>query len=288
MSPAWHDRRVPDGSEQVSSAARPALLGPGVTGAAVGVLLAVLALPSPAVLLVGVLALQLLLAAGLLSLLDAPARTGSLVLAGVAAAVADGLALRGDGRAGDLAAVVALALVVALLHELARGTGRTRVTASLCATLLAVVLAVGAACLVALAAREAGGGAAAAAALAAGAACLLAGRLADASGSTPVLVPGRGVPGLVTGLVAGAVVAAVVAARAAELTTGRAALLGLAAAGAVAVGDLLVARAAAELPAQDHVPHAARRAAALRPVAVLLPYAVLGPVALAVGRAVLS
>ena len=237
----------------------------GVAAAVVGVLLAVLSVPGPGLLTVGVGALQLLLVLTVVVVVDAPARGGVVLLALVAAAAADTVVLRDNGHVDDLAGVVALALVAALLHQLTR-RGRTEVTRSLADTLLAVVLSAAAACLLAL--RDGTGGRAGAfTALAAAAAFLLLHRVF------------RGLPALLLGLVAGAAVGALVGVASDDLPVAGGALLGLAAAAAVAVADRLVTSARVRAGRGER-----RRRAALRPVSVLLPYAVLGPVALVAGR----
>ena len=244
--------------------------------AAVAVVLALLALPAPGALLPGVLllagvaVLQVLLVLGLLSLVDAPARTGSAVLALAAAAAADAVALRAHGRVGGLAGVLGLALVGALLHELVRRGGRPAVASSLSAGLAAVALAVSAACLVALAVLSAH---LAATALLAAAAGLVAVRLVRAWRPGPVA-------GLAAAAAAGAVVGALLGA-ADDRAVGGAALLGLGVALAAAVGAGLLAAVAPGV-------EGARRTAALRPVGALLPVAVAGPVALVAGRLLLG
>jgi len=276
----------PDPVPAAGRVPRPPLPGQGLAAALFAGVLALAALPGPGGLVVAVLVLQLLLAAGLLALVEAPAWRGAAVIGVAASVAADVVALRsGDGRVGGIAGVVALSLVAALLHQLSR-SDRARVTESLADTMLVVVLAAAAACLVALR-RQDGGSEVLSVTLAAAAAALLAGRLGDRIGPYPPLALGatRGWPGLVLALGAGAAAAAVAAGRTGEVAGPGAVLFGLAVAAAVAAGDLAVDLAAAELvPGRRD----ARRTAALRPVALLLPYAVAGPIALLAGRLVLT
>jgi hypothetical protein len=266
---------------------RPPLVVQGVLAALVAGLLAVAAWGGTGPLLLAVLVLQVVLVLSVLTVLDAPATTGAAVVAVGAAAAADALVLLDDGEVDRVAGVVGLSLVAALLHQLVR-RGRSRVTESLADTLLAVVVAAGAACLLALAALD-GGQELLLLGLYACAAVLLVGRLADRLLPRPLLATGstRGWPGLLLGLGAGVAVAVAVADAGlgdGNLPARSAALLGLVIASTVATADLAVDLGAAELRAgwRD-----ARRVAALRPTALLLPYALLGPVVLLAGRLVL-
>jgi hypothetical protein len=257
------------------AAARPPLLGQGLVAGLVGGLLLVLAVLGDGPLLAGVVLVQLLVGLGFLALVDAPASGGVFVLGAAATAGADVVVLLDDGRAGGLAGVVALSLVGGLLHQLLRRE-RSRVTESLADTFVVVVLVCSAVCLVA-ALRHDGGTWPVRAALAAAAVALLVGRVGDAVVHRPALATGstRAWPGLLLALGGGVAVATVVAHD--HLSTGRGALVGLAAAAAVAIADLGVDLAGAELTADADE---ARRVAALRPVSVLLPYPLLGPVVL--------
>jgi len=254
----------------------PALLAGALAGAAVlGVL------PLAAV----VLLVQVFLVLGVLALLDAPAAGGAFVLGAGAAVAADVVVLVDEGRVAGLAGVVGLGLVASFLHQLIR-KDRNRVTESLADTMVTVVVAVSAACLVALHQTDRGEQVLLVALAAAGA-TLLAGRVGDRLAPRPVLAVGasRGWPGLVLGLAAGGAAAVLVARAGGEPALVSAALLGLVSASTVATADLAVDLGAAELRSgwRD-----ARRVAALRPAALLLPYALLGPVALLAGRLVLS
>lgn len=257
----------------------PALLAGGLLAATVFGLLP---------LAIAVLGIQLFLVLGALALLDAPAAGGAFLIATGTILVADVVVLMDDGRITGLAGVAGLGLLASIVHQLAR-RGRSRVTESLADTLVVIVVAVAAACLLAL--RQVDGGEQVLlVSLTAAGSVLLAGRVGDRLAPEPMLAVGstRGWPGLLLGLGAG-VAAAVVVAQAGlgdgNLPLRSAALLGLVIASTVATADLAVDLGAAELRAgwRD-----ARRVAALRPTALLLPYAALGPVALLAGRLVLA
>ena len=233
-----------------------------------------------------VLAIQLFLILCTLALLDAPASNGAFVIGSGAAVAADAtVLLSDDGRITGLAGVVGLGLVAALVHQLAR-RGRSRVTESLADTLVVVVVAVAASCLLALRLTDSGEQVLAISLVAAGA-VLLAGRLGDRVAPRPMLATGstRGWPGLLLGLGAGVAGAVLVADQGGDLALISAVLIGLVTASTVATADLAVDLGAAELRSgwRD-----ARRVAALRPMSLLLPFALLGPVALLAGRLVLD
>jgi hypothetical protein len=266
-------------------AARPPLPVQGLLAALVAGVLALASTGGRVPLLAAVLVLQVVLAAALLALLDAPAARGSLVVVTAAALAADAVAVVDDGAVDRLAGVVGLGLVVALLHQLVR-RGRNRVTESLADTLLGVVAVTSAACLAALLVVD-GGEDVLHLALAVAAAVLLAGRLGDAVLPRPVLAAGgtRGWPGFGLGALAGVGVALLLADRVPLLPSLQAAVLvALVVAVVVATADLAVDLGASELRAGRRD---ARRVAALRPAAALLPFAVLAPVALLAGRLVL-
>jgi hypothetical protein len=90
-----------------------------------------------------VLVVQGLLVWGWHDALDVPGRIGGMILAGVAAVTADVLLLvRDDTRAlTPVAGVVAVAMLGAMVHQLARGPGRERLTQSLTATMALVAVA---------------------------------------------------------------------------------------------------------------------------------------------------
>lgn len=257
----------------------PALLAAALVGATVVGLLP---------LAVAVLGVQVFLVLGALALLDAPASGGAFLVATGTILAADAVVLADDGRITGLAGVAGVGFVASLAHQLLR-KGRSRVTESLADTLVVIVVAVAAACLLAL--RQVDGGEQVLlVALSAAGAVLLGGRIGDTIAPRPMLAAGstRGWPGLLLGLgagVAGAVLMADAGLGDGNLPLRSAALLGLVVASTVATADLAVDLGAAELRAgwRD-----ARRVAALRPTALLLPYAVLGPVVLLAGRLVLT
>lgn len=279
------------------------LLLAGLAGVA-GTALALLALSGPGLLAAGVLVMQLVLVPGVLTVLNGPARRGALLVATAAAVAAGAVVLSEKGGVDGLAGLVALALVAALLQQLAR-RGRDRVTEGLADTLLVVVLVGAASCLVALRADpRPGAGAVTVGAITAAGAGLLVGRLGDRLLPTPLLLvrSSRGLAGLLLGLAAGAGAGALAGAGG---STGGCALLGLAAAAAAAAADVAVDVGATDIGAVGtgavgigavdvaaggvrRGSADARRVAALRPVAALLPYAMLGPVALLGGRLVLG
>jgi len=232
-----------------------------------------------------VLGVQVFLVLGALALLDAPAAGGAFFVATGAVLVGDAVVLLDDGSIARLGGVVGLGFVAALSHQLAR-RGRSRVTESLADTLVVIVVAVAAACLLAL--HEVNGGREVLqVSFAVAGAVLLVGRIGDRFVPQPVLAVGstRGWPGLLMGLASGVLAAGVVAQLAGDPPLRSAVLLGLVIASVVATADLAVDLGAAELRSgwRD-----ARRVAALRPTALLLPYAVLGPVALLAGRLLLT
>ena len=280
---------APAGPRQVVRATgpprRPAMLLQGLWPALLAGALAASASLGLLPLAAAVLGVQVFLVLGALALLDAPAAGGAFAVAGVATAAADVLVLVDDGRVTGLAGAAGLGLVASLVHQLSR-KGRSRVTESLADTLVAVVVALAASCLLALQQLE-GGDEVLLLGLAVTGAVLLAGRVGDSIIARPVLAVGstRGWPGLLLGVGAGVLCAVLVADAGGELPLRSAALLGLVVASTVATADLAVDLGAAELRSgwRD-----ARRVAALRPTALLLPYAVMGPVALLAGRLVLS
>jgi hypothetical protein len=257
------------------AAPRPPLLVQGIASALVAGALLGLAVLGDYPLLGGIAVVQVLGALGFLALADAPDAAGVFAVGVLALLAADVVVSVEDGKVGGLAGVVALSLVAGLLHQLTRHH-RGRVTEALADTFVVVVVVCSAASLAA-ALRLAGGTWPVRTGLAAAGVALLAGRVGDTVLRRPSLAVGatRAWPGLLLGL--GGAVAGAVLVAGDHLTSGRAALLGLAAGATVAAVDLGVDLAAAEL-----VPSGAdsRQAAAVRPVALLLPFALLGPVLL--------
>jgi hypothetical protein len=105
--------------------------------------LALAAYAGEALVVVAVLVVQALLVWSWYDVLDVPGRTGGSVLAGAAAVTADVLLLvRDDTRAlTPVTGVLAVAMIGAIVHQLARKGGRERLTESLTATMTLVVLA---------------------------------------------------------------------------------------------------------------------------------------------------
>ena len=111
------------------------MIHPLAAGGALGLGAALVlgAATSRGLLLVAVLLMQGLLIARWHPSLAVPGAAGGVVVAGVAAVAADVLVLRGDGDRplSAVPAVLALAVLAALVHQLARRHGRERVIASL-------------------------------------------------------------------------------------------------------------------------------------------------------------
>jgi hypothetical protein len=279
---------VPRASGPVTGQAqRWPLLLQGLAPALLALALAVASYVGTVPLAVGVLGVQVFLILGLLALVDAPGSGGGFLVALGATVGADVLVLLDDGEIRRLAGVLGLTFVVALLHQLSR-KHRSRVTESLADTLVVSVMAVAAACLLAVRQIE-GGDQAVRVALTATAAALLAGRVGDRVAARPMLAVGstRGWPGLLLALGAGVAAGVLSVGSGADglVNASQAALLGLVVAATVAAADLAVDLGAAELrPTRRD----ARRVAALRPSGLLLPFAVLGPVALVASRLVLG
>lgn len=259
-------------------APRTPLLGQAAAAAALGGLLLALASGGASALVAGIALVQLLAVLGFLAVTEAPAAPGIFGIGLLAAVASDVIVLADDGAPGHLAGVVGLAVVVGILHQLAR-RDRSRVTEALADTLVVVMLVTAAAGLAA-AFQQAGGEDVVRVALLAATVALVAGRAGDLVVQKPALAVGstRAWPGLLLGLGAGTAVSALLDT---DLTPGRAVLVGLVAAAAVAAVDLMLDLAAAELTV-DHAD--ARRVAALRPTSLCVPFALLGPVALAAVR----
>jgi hypothetical protein len=258
----------------------PPLLGQGIAGAVLAGSLLSLEAWGQWPLLIGVAVVQVLLALGVLALLDPPARSGILVVA-LASAMAADLVIVLDDRAIDgVAGVVGLALVAGLLHQLLRRQ-RQRVVESLAGEMVLVGLVCMTASLTA-APEGVDGAWPLRCGLAAAALTLLAGRVGDRFMPRPQIAEAatRAWPGLGLGLTAG-VVGAVLMGQG-HLAPSRAALIGLVAVSVAAGIDLALDLAATELAPVDG--HQIRRVAALRPVSVLLPFAALAPVILLVVR----
>lgn len=239
------------------------MTSPSVAGAALALGGAIVlgAATAPWVLICAVLLVQGLLVAGWHHALDVPGRAGGAVVAGLAALAADLLVARGDGAStvSAVPAVLALAVLGSLVHQLARRDGRTRVNASLSATVSLAALAGLAATGLAVEELDAGVRLVELAAVTVALVVSVAvarRRLGGPSWLEPVLVAA------VCGL------AALVGAAVSDLRAGPALAVAAAAGGAAWVAVLVVAQAAS--------PRAA--------VAAALPYALALPVVYLVGR----
>ncbi len=198
----WHDARMP------------AALTLALAGA-----LSLTAYAGEEALTLGVLVVQGLLVWSWYDALDVPGRTGGWIVAGTAAVAADVLILvRDDTRAlTPVAGVLALAMIGAMVHQLARRGGRNRLTESLAATMSLVAIATLGARFVALEQTRGGPALVALVALSA----------AVAAGASMVHIPTALVTGVATagGLLLGLLVAAIT-----DLSVGPALATGAAAA----------------------------------------------------------
>lgn len=263
---------------------RAAAVGPGVAAGAVAAALAGLALLGTGGIGAGVFVVQAVLAVAWLSALGVRGGGGAFVIAVGAAAVADVLvATAGDPDVGRAAGVGGVALVVSLLHQLARRP-RTAVTASLGGTVSAVALMLCASAFVALR-IEGGGDAADAAALLGAGAALAAARVADVAVPHPTALPGsrRGVVGLVLGVGVAVLVGWGYGAGTAVLGGDHGVRLAVVGAALALVADLAVDAVLCAAPPSD-----ARARAALSPLGVLLPVVLAGPAAYVAGRILLG
>lgn len=216
----------------LATAATGAVISAGVA-AAIGAL----ALPGRWPLVAGLFVAQLLLVAGWLRFLDAPAKPFGFALGGGCALAADLLLARHETDVlGGLAGVVAIGLVVAIVFQLG-WRHRVRVTEVVSAQTSAVLLVSSAACFVAVRGGHRGRDATMAVllALAAGA---LGGRLAGFALPRPALVPGRGLLGpIVWAGIGAAVGVAVLGADGAALGAATALAGGLAEVGVAELGS---------------------------------------------------
>ena len=106
--------------------------GSAAVAIALGLVLGFTARAGATALLVGVIAVQLLLALAWVYGLNIPGRRGALVIAALAAAASDTVvSVWPHGRLGALLAVFGLAMAALFIHQLMRGAVRLRVVASL-------------------------------------------------------------------------------------------------------------------------------------------------------------
>jgi hypothetical protein len=228
---------------------------------------ALLAATAPrGVLVVVLLPIQVLLAAGWLTLAAVPARTAGVVVATGAGLAADLLiALRPTPGLGALAGVVGLGVVAAVLGQLLRSE-RSRVTDVLAAQCSAVLLTVAVSPPLALAAITHGGRDVAAA--------LVALALTVAAGEVGALLlprhrlPGRAGLGFVVGAGAGAAFGVL-------FTHPSGPVVAVVAAAATVLAELVVGVAAADRTV-------------VRPLGALLPFALMAPGVYVVGRVMLG
>lgn len=256
----------------------------GVIAALVAVALAVFALVHVGVLAAAVFGVQVVVALAWLAALDVPGGGGAFVITVIAAGVMDGLVASNDepdiGRAAGVAAV---AVVVSLLHQIARRP-RVAVTLSFGGTVSSVVFALCAASYIALHV-EAGGPQADAAALFGVGAALAAARLTDLALPRPTLLPGsrRGIVGLVVGAAVAFGVGWAYGSSEAVLGAGRGFRIALVSAVIALVVDIAV----------DAVLHAApppeeRARSGVPPLGILLPVVLAAPAAYVAGRILLE
>lgn len=256
----------------------------GLAAACVAAGLAGLALVHVGALAAGVFVVQVVVALAWLAALDVPASGGAFVIVVIASGVMDGVV--GSYREADIgraAGVAAVAVIVSLLHQIARRP-RVAVTLSFGGTLSALAFAMASASYVGLCVEKGGDQADAAALLGAGVALGVA-RLTDLAVPRPAPLPGsrRGVVGLVLGLAAALLVGWAYGDGQAVLDTSRGTRLALVAAVIALVADLAV----------DAVLHAAppvdsRARSGVPPLAILLPVVVAAPAAYVAGRILLG
>ena len=256
----------------------------GLAAAAVAAGLAGLALLHIGALAAGVFVVQVVVALAWLAALDVPAGGGAFVIVVAASGVMDGVV--GTYREADIgraAGVAAVAVIVSLLHQLARRP-RVAVTLSFGGTLSALAFAFAATSYVALCVQADGNHADAVALFGAGVA-LGAARLTDLALPRPAPLPGsrRGVAGLVVGLGAALLVGWAYGNGQDVLGTSGATRLALVAAVIALVGDLAVDAVLHAAPPTD-----ARARSGVPPLAILLPVVLAAPAAYVAGRILLG
>jgi hypothetical protein len=232
----------------------------------------------------GVFVVQVVVALAWLAALDVPAGGGAFVIVVIASGVMDGLV--GSYREPDIgraAGVAAVAVLVSLLHQVARRP-RVAVTLSFGGTLSALAFAFAAASYVALCVETGGDHADAAALLGAGVA-LAAARLTDLAVPRPAPLPGsrRGVVGIFVGMGVALLVGWAYGGSEAMLGMSSGTRLALVAAVIALVADLAV----------DAVLHAAppvddRARSGVPPLGILLPVVLAAPAAYVAGRILLE
>jgi len=255
----------------------------GLAAAAVAAGLAGLALLHIGALAAGVFVVQVIVALAWLAALEVPAGGGAFVIVVIASGVMDGVV--GSYRQADIgraAGVAAVAIIVSLLHQVARRP-RVAVTLSFGGTLSALAFAFAATSYVALCVQTDGNHADAVALFGAGIA-LGAARLTDLAVPRPAM-PGsrRGVVGLVIGLGAALLVGWAYGDGQAVLGTSGGTRLALVAAVIALVGDLAVDAVLHAAPPMD-----ARARSGVPPLGILLPVVLAAPAAYVAGRILLG
>jgi molybdopterin converting factor small subunit len=265
------------------SPALSATLG-GLAAAVVAAGLAGLALVHIGALAGGVFAVQVVVALAWLAALDVPAGGGAFVIVVIASGVMDGLV--GSYREPDIgraAGVVAVAVIVSLLHQIARRP-RVSVTLSFGGTLSALAFAFAAASYIGLCVEKGGAQADAAALLGAGVG-LAAARLTDLALPRPAPLPGsrRGIVGIFVGFGAALLVGWAYGDSQAVLGVARGTRLALVAAVIALVADLAVDAVLHAAPPADD-----RARSGAPPLGILLPVVLAAPAAYVAGRILLG
>lgn len=260
------------------------VVGSGLLAGVVAAVLAALALLGAPALGVGVFAVQTVIALAWLAAIDAKGSVGAFAIVVAAAAAADiAVGLTGNADIGQAAPVVGIALVVSLLHQLARRP-RRGVTLSLAGTMSGVAFAICAVAYPALLA-EGGGDEADAAALFGAAVALALARVVDLVIARPAAFPGsrRGIIGIVLGLLAAVGVGAAYGAGTTSFGPATGVRIAAIAAVLALIADVAVDAVLTQAPPRDE-----RRLSALTPLGVLLPVVLVGPVAYVSGRILLG
>ena len=256
----------------------------GLAAALVAAGLAGLALVHIGALAAGVFVVQVVVALAWLAALDVPAGGGAFVIVVIASGVMDGLI--GSYREPDIgrgAGVAAVAVIVSLLHQVARRP-RVAVTMSFGGTLSALAFAFSAASYIGLCVEKGGADADAAALLGAGAA-LAAARLTDLAVPRPAPLPGsrRGVVGIFVGFGAALLVGWVYGDSQDMLGMARGTRLALVAAVIALVTDLAIDAVLRAAPPADE-----RARSGVPPLGILLPVVLAAPAAYVAGRILLG
>ena len=256
----------------------------GLGGAAVAAGLAGLALLHIGALAAGVFVVQVVVALAWLAAVDVPGGGGAFVIVVIASGVMDGLvATADDADIGRASGVAAIAVIVSLLHQLARRP-RVQVTLSFAGTISAVCFALAAASYLALAAQQDGDVGDACALFGAGAALGIA-RVADLALPRPAAVPGsrRGVVGLVLGFGFAVLVGWGYGSGHQVLGAGKGIRLALVAAVIALVADLAIDGVLRGAPPKDE-----RARSGVPPLGILLPVVLAAPAAYVAGRILLG